>query len=173
VVPAAGRAEGPGNIELRQYQPPPFYYRYLRVDAPEVLPSWKAHFALDGDYALKPLVVTDMSPSIQTYDVVRHVVSADLAASVGILGRFELGGSLPFTAYQVGETAPGNTKGAGLLGVGNPKLGLKARILGGHGPGFGLGASVVVSLPTGIGGALIRETTLAARSALTTCRTTS
>jgi outer membrane protein OmpA-like peptidoglycan-associated protein len=160
--PAQSRADGPGNIDLQQYQPPPFYYRYLRVDAPEVLPSWKTHFALDVDYAYKPLVLTDVAPTIQTmrkttYDLVRHAVGADLAASIGILGRIELGASLPIVAFQTGEAAPG-TSGPGLLGISNPRVGIKARILGAGERGFGLGASLVASIPTGIGGALIRET---------------
>ncbi|HVR63439.1 MAG TPA: OmpA family protein [Polyangia bacterium] len=164
-LPAANsRAEGPGNIDIQQYQPPPFYHRYLRADAPDVLPAWKSHFALDLDYAYKPLVLTDVAPSIQTmrkttYDLVRHAVGADLAASIGLFGRLELGAALPIVLYQTGETTPG-TDGPGLLGVGNPRIGLKGRILNDARRGLGLGASLVVSIPTGIGGALIRETSL-------------
>ena len=167
---ATSRAEGPGNIDIQQYQPPPFYYRTLRVDSPQVLPAWKTHFALDVDYAYKPLVVTDVAPSIQTtrktsYDLIRHAVGGDLAASVGILGRLELGASLPIVAYQAGEDTPG-TDGAGLLGVGSPRFGIKARILGEGKHGLGLGASLVVSVPTGIGGPLVRETSMGGEARL-------
>ena len=170
LTPAISRAQSPGNIDIQQYQPPPFYHRYLRVDAPEVLPAWKAHFALDVDYAYKPLVLTDVSPSIQTmrkttYDLVRHAVGADLAASVGLFGRLELGAALPIVVLQTGEATPG-TSGPGLLGISNPRVGVKARLYGSGETGFGLGASVVASIPTGIGGALIRETSVGGEARL-------
>ena len=161
IIPAPGRAQS-GAVEIRQFQPTPFSEGYLRLDGTAVLPAWKLHAGFDVDYAWKPLVLIDVAPSIQrarktTYNFIDHAVGADLSVAMGIAGRLEVGALIPLTLFQTGETAPDGAT-PGTFGLENPKVGAKIRILGPRGggaPGFGLGASLLVSLPWGLGGAFI------------------
>ncbi len=159
--PAIARAQT-AALNIQQYQPTPFSDGYLRVDGTEILPRWKLHVALDADYAWKPLVLVDVAPTIQrsrktTYDFIGHAVGADLAIAMGVGGRFEVGALVPVTAFQTGDDVPGGDP-RGLYGLGNAKLGAKARILGSGTSGPGLGASLLVSLPWGLGGAFTHDT---------------
>jgi len=156
-------------LDIQQYQPTPFSGGYLRVDGTEVLPRWKLHVGLDADYAWKPLVLVDVAPTIQrsrktTYDFIGHAVGASLAASMGVGGRFEVGALVPVTAFQTGDDVPGGAP-RGVYGLGNAKVGAKARLLG-DGKTGGLGASLLVSLPWGWGGAFTHDTQPAAEGRL-------
>jgi outer membrane protein OmpA-like peptidoglycan-associated protein len=162
VAQAGGAA--PGAVETRQFRPTPFSGGYLRLDGSDTLEAWKLRAAVDVDYAWKPLVLSDMSPSIQrsrktTYDLVGHAGGADLTLAIGIGGRFEVGAILPLTVLQLGETVSGAAT-PGLAGVENPRLGGKVRLIGHGSQGFGLGASALVVLPYGLGGAYIHENAL-------------
>ena len=169
LVPAVARAQS-GPIELRQFQPTPFSDGYLRLDGPEVLPAWRFHAGADLDYAWKPLVLTDVAPSIQrsrktTYNFIGHAVGLDLTFAMGIGHRLEVAAIVPGTAFQTGETVPGGTT-PGVVGLENPKLGAKLRLLGNGAQGFGLGASVLVSLPYGLGGTFVHEESLGVEARL-------
>ena len=160
LVPATARAQS-GAVELRALQPTPFSQGYLRLDGPGVLPSWRLHAAIDVDYSWKALVLTDVAPTIQrtrktTYNFIEHAVAGDLALSLGLGGRFEVGALLPITGLQIGDDAPGSG-GRGSAGLGNAKVGVKVRLLGSGEDGPSLGASALVALPWAFGGAYIHE----------------
>jgi outer membrane protein OmpA-like peptidoglycan-associated protein len=160
LVPATGLAQATGSVDLRQYHASPFSNRYFRVDGTEVLPAWKLRIGVDLDYAWKPLVLEDVSPSIQTsrkttYDLIQHAIGADLMLAAGIAQRFEVGLVIPLTVFQTGESPPPTATAPSKLGVANPRVGAKARLWGRDTGGPGVGASVVVSIPTGVGGQLV------------------
>ncbi len=164
LLPTIARAQS-SAVEIRQYQPTPFSDGYLRLDGTATLPTWKLHAALDFDYSWKSLVLIDVAPAIQrsrktTYDFVAHAIGADLTLAMGLGGRFEVAALVPVTVFQTGDTVPGNVL-LGTAGLENPKLGVKARLLGNGASGPGLGASVVVALPWGLGGPFVHETTTA------------
>ena len=173
LLPTTARAQGARaarSVEIRQYQPTPFSDGYLRLDGTATLPTWKLHAGLDLDYAWKSLVLIDVAPSIQrsrktTYDFVAHAVGADLTLAMGLGGRFEVAALVPVTVFQTGDTVPGNVV-LGTAGLENPKLGAKARLLGNGASGPGLGASVLVALPWGLGGPFVHETTAAVEGRL-------
>ncbi|MEO5767054.1 MAG: OmpA family protein, partial [Polyangia bacterium] len=143
-----------GNVQLDQYQPSPFSDRVLRLDGGSVLPSGQYHLGLDLDYALKPLVLTDAAPGTLTpgtgtdHDVVAHAVGGSLLASFGLGHRLELGVAVPLTLFQSGQDVAGAV-GPSLAGVGNVRLGLKARLWG-RGGGY-LGAALLGAIPGGLG----------------------
>jgi outer membrane protein OmpA-like peptidoglycan-associated protein len=161
LAPAAARAQSGGDVTIRQFQPTPFSDGMLRLDGTQTLSPWKLRAAVDADYAWKPLVLTDLAPSLQrsrktTYDLIGHGVGADLTLALGLGRRFEIGAILPFTVFQTGETVAG-TASPGTAGLANAKVGAKAHLLG-KGPGFGLGASLLIAIPFGVGGPYIHET---------------
>ena len=169
LTPTIARAQT-AAVDIQQYQPTPFSAGYLRVDGTAILPPFRLHVGLDADYAWKPLVLVDVAPAIQrsrktTYDFIGHAVGASLAASMGVGGRFEIGALVPVTAFQTGDEVPGG-ESRGLYGLGNAKIGAKARILGDGKTGGGLGASLLVSLPWGWGGAFTHDTQPAAEGRL-------
>ena len=162
MVPAMAHAQA--AIDIQQFEPTPFSDGYLRVDGTAILPRWKLHAGLDLDYAWKSLVLVDVAPAIQRsrktiYDFIDHSASAHLKLAMGIGGRFEVGALIPVTAFQTGDSVP-TGEARGIAGLGNTRIGAKARILGsGTSSGPGLGASLLVALPWGYGGAFTHDTT--------------
>jgi outer membrane protein OmpA-like peptidoglycan-associated protein len=144
-----------GQFELHQYQPSPFSDRVLRLDGTGVQPFGEYRLGIDLDYALRPLVLVDAMPGIfqagepgPEHHLVEHAASASLAASLGLGHGLEIAVGLPLTLYQAGDSVPGVTTPA-LVGVGNPRLGVKARLFARG--GFGFGAAVLLTPPVGLG----------------------
>ena len=140
LTPTIARAQT-AAVDIQQYQPTPFSAGYLRVDGTAVLPRWRLHVGLDADYAWKPLVLVDVAPAIQrsrktTYNFIGHAVGASLAASMGVGGRLEIGALVPVTAFQTGDDVPGG-ESRGLYGLGNARIGAKARSWATVRPGAG------------------------------------
>jgi len=172
MAPAVVRAQTPGPVEIRQFQPSPFSDRTLRLDGSGVLPAGKLHVGIDADYAYRPLFVTDVGAAAagtpaSSYDVVRHAVGADLTVALGLGARLEVGARLPLTVFQTGEAVPGAGSSPSSAGLENPRLGLKARLLGDGRDGLSVAASLVVALPVGTGGHLIHEEGLGGDARLT------
>lgn len=141
-------------VELGQYRPTPFSARLLRLDRTEVAPFGHYRVGLDVDYAHRPLVLRDLAPVIlqpgasrPEEALVRHAMGGSVLASFGLGYRLEAGLLLPI-AIQMGDDVPGATSPA-LVGAGNPRLALKARLL--EVAGFGVGATVTAALPGGLG----------------------
>jgi outer membrane protein OmpA-like peptidoglycan-associated protein len=147
-APAAAQTTG-GRVQLDRYQPTPFSDRVLRLDSPGVLPFGQYRVGADVDYALRPLVLVDATAaSGSSHNIVEHAVGTTLLASFGLGRRLEIGLSVPLTVYQGGETTAGALTPSA-AGVGNVRLGLKARLL--EGSGLAVGATIVAGVPGGIG----------------------
>jgi outer membrane protein OmpA-like peptidoglycan-associated protein len=156
-----GAAHAQEAVAIRQFQPSPFSDRILRLDGPDMLPRWGVAAGLDLDYAWKPLVLTDMAPSIQrsrktTYDLVAHDIGADLTVALGLGAGIEAGLALPVTVAQLGDDVPGAAR-PGVHGVGNPRIGAKARFWNDPEMSLVAGATVLIALPLGAGGGLTHE----------------
>jgi len=154
VLSATGSARAEA-VDLRAYQPSPFGERLLRLDRTAVLPRGELRLGADIDYALRPLVLDDANPGIfqvggpgPEHILISNAVTASLAASVGLGHHLELALALPVTMYQAGEAVPGVATPS-LVGIGNARLGIKARLFARG--GFGAGAAVLVSAPRGLG----------------------
>lgn len=150
----AASAPGGSEVELGQFRPSPFSERLLRLDRTDVAPFGHYRVGLDVDYAHRPLVLRDLAPVILQPGasrpeevLVRHALGGSVLASFGLGYRLEAGVLLPI-AIQMGDDVAGATSPA-LLGAGNPRLALKARLL--KVAGFGVGATVTAALPGGLG----------------------
>ena len=96
-----------------------------------------------------PLVVVDMNDD-RVADVVSRRASAELSAAYG-LGRVEVAAALPFILYQSAEMdAALGLEGAESGGVGDLRVGARSYLVGGAGEGAGLGASLMVTMPTAV-----------------------
>lgn len=63
--------------------------------------EWSA--SLWGSYAYRPIVLRDPASGEVRFDVIRHQVSADFAAGVGIARRLLVGLTLPVVLHQAGD----------------------------------------------------------------------
>jgi outer membrane protein OmpA-like peptidoglycan-associated protein len=144
-------------VDLHGYRPSPFSDRFLRLDGSDVMPAWRLRVGLDADYALRPLLVdTPVGGGQASGAVVRHAAGASLAVALGIGERFEVALQLPATLYQTGDAISGAAPPdhGGLEAV---RLGAKAHLLGNGLAGLGLGVAVLVDVPAGSGGGLVRD----------------
>ena len=74
---------------------------YLEPAATPDTGEWSA--SLWASYAYRPIVLRDPDSDAVRFDVIRHQVSADLAAGVGIARRLLVGLTLPVVVYQTGD----------------------------------------------------------------------
>jgi len=155
-APAAAQAEPSVDVRGFRASADPGAGIYLEPASSPATGDWNA--ALWLSYAHRPFTLEDAATGETRFDVLRHQLSADLAASIGIAGRAALGFDLPLVAYQsgdapteesrrvLGDTAlPGTVLGdLGLVG----KLTL-VRPTGGEFGGFALALHERFTLPTG------------------------
>ncbi|WP_437484769.1 hypothetical protein WME75_45770 [Sorangium sp. So ce1014] len=118
--------------------------------------EWSA--SLWGSYAYRPIVLRDPASGEVRFDVIRHQVSADFAAGVGIARRLLVGLTLPVVVHQAGD-APRSDATRVLGDTWVPAqalgdLGLVAKLTlvqptGGDLGGLGLALHERFTLPTG------------------------
>ena len=143
------------NVTVQQYQPSPFSDRTFRLDGTEVERAGDFRVGLDLDYAFRPLVLVDQSAGIfqagtsgPNHNLIEHAVGGTLLANVGLGHRLELGLAVPLSLFRTGEKLDG-VPTPSAAGVGSPSLGVMVRLLSLG--GLGVGASVVATLPVGVG----------------------
>lgn len=105
---AASPAAAQPSVDLRGFRASidPGAGVYLEPAASPDTGAWSA--SLWTSYAYRPFVLRDPATGDARLDVVRHQLSADLAAGVGIARRALVGVALPFALYQAGgEPEPG------------------------------------------------------------------
>jgi outer membrane protein OmpA-like peptidoglycan-associated protein len=154
-VRASAAAQTAGeSAPLDRYQPTPFSDRVFRLDGPRVLPFGQYRVGTDVDYAFRPLVLIDPTAAIlpagagPNHNLIEHAIGGSLLASAGLGHGLEAGLWVPLTIYQTGQTVAGAVEPS-VAGLGNPGVGLKARLL--DTSGWGLGASLMLGVPIGVG----------------------
>jgi OOP family OmpA-OmpF porin len=134
-------------------------HNFITVDAPDVARHKQLGFGLMLNYQLRPYVIytqgTDGQGStvIINAHVVEHQVTTELAASIALFSRVQLGLALPFTPILTGDAVDamgrptGQTQNA--TGLGDLRVEAKAQ-LGtlGDDDQFTLGLLAGVSIPT-------------------------
>jgi large repetitive protein len=150
---ALGAAVGPGwadEFDVENFHPvSPGDGALLTVQSTRQAPSGQLAMGLAFGVVDDPLVVVDMNDD-RVADVVSRRASAELSAAYG-LGRVEIAAALPFILYQSAEMdAALGVEGADSGGVGDLRVGAKSYLIGGSGYGPGLGASLMVTMPTSV-----------------------
>ncbi|NOZ02830.1 MAG: OmpA family protein [Deltaproteobacteria bacterium] len=91
------------------------------------------------------------------YDMVRHQLVMDLFAHVALLDWLDVGVDLPFFLWSGGDGVPNGVRQnypyldeVSGVSLGDLRLAIKARILGGNGRGFGLGVGEDLTFPTSV-----------------------
>jgi hypothetical protein len=164
-LPGVARAQGTDlSIDLQNYLPSPGPDPYLGgVRGSEIQPHQMVGFSLFLNYQHRPfrlsLLEDDGSGGRvrNEYDAVDYQVAADFLWSLGLFNYVQIGLALPVVLAQDGTGArPLGADFAELAGtaVRDLRIDVQARILGGGprgtvGRGFGLGAALVLSVPTG------------------------
>ena len=121
----------------------------MAVQSTRQAPSGRLAMGLSFGVVDDPLVVVNDSDD-RVADVVSRRASAELTAAYG-LGRVELAAALPFILYQSAQMdAAIGVEGADSGGVGDLRVGARSYLLGGAGEGPGLGASLMVTMPTSV-----------------------
>lgn len=104
-VTAAGpaAAQGEPSVDVRGFRASadPGAGLYLEPAASPATGDWNA--ALWLSYAYRPITLEDPATEEARFDVLRHQVSADLAASIGLWERVALGFDLPLVVQQSGD----------------------------------------------------------------------
>ena len=150
---ALSAADGPVGAEdfdVENFHPvSPGDGELMAVQSTRQAPSGQLAMGLSFGVVDDPLVVVDADDD-RVADVVSRRASAELSAAYG-LGRVELAAALPFILYQSAEMDPAiGVEGADSGGVGDLRVGAKSYLVGGAGQGPGLGASLMVTMPTSV-----------------------
>jgi OOP family OmpA-OmpF porin len=175
-VPALALAqESPPSLDLRGFRasidPAAGLYQEP-ADSPGTA-EWSVGFWTS--YAYRPITLRDARTDSVVFNVIKHQVTSDLTAGVGIGHRLLLGLDLPVLLYQTGDTptatsqrvlgdAPLPNQALGDLGI-NGKLTL-IRPTGGEHGGFALAFHERFTVPTGDTGSYLGEGAVTSESRL-------
>jgi len=146
-------ADGPvraDDFDVENFHPvSPGDGELIAVQSTRQAPSGQLAMGLAFGVVDDPLVVVDMNDD-RVADVISRRASAELMAAYGI-GRLELSAAMPFILYQNAEADPdAGLDGVDSGGVGDLRVGARGTLLGGSGEGPGLGAGLMVTLPTSV-----------------------
>ena len=152
------------GFDVRQFYPIAGNHGVFSVESTQTLEHLGYDIKLMMDYANTPLQFTCGSDDCNAK--LEHMFSMNLSAAMGVLDFLEVGVVLPFVAYQgynndfkniPHSVLPEPQTGA----FGDMQIRVKGTILKRENySGFGLGAGLILALPTGKQGALIGDPSL-------------
>lgn len=149
------------QIDLRGFHPPTDPDASLALQAPATPDAGDYNQGIWLSYAHELLVVEDTSGENIAIPI-KHQVSLDYTANIGITDRMAWGLSIPTVVYQTGDNEQlVDPDGLPTAGIGNLLLDFKGNLIApGELGGFGLGAIARVSVPTGSKGLFVSDTEL-------------
>ncbi len=126
-LPATASAQGGVAVDLyRAAETPDDGFAISR-------PTDRGHLRLSvqlhADYALAPLVLTDL-PTGETPRLVSDFLGLRAGLALGLIDRLVLFGSLPVVAVMDGQAVGGGVPNADGAGLGDPELGARLRLIG-------------------------------------------
>jgi hypothetical protein len=166
-VPLAAQAQDrETSIDLQNYRPAAGVVQYLGdVRGAEIEPHQMVGFSLFLNYQHEPFLLTlgedDGTGTgrlvYRRHEAIEYQVAADFLWSLGLFNFVQVGIGLPVILAQAGDGVQPTDSTRSVLAstaVRDLRLDIQARILGGGprgtvGSGFGLGAALVLGLPTG------------------------
>lgn len=150
LAPGGGWAAAP-SVDLRHFQPStdPNGSVYLEPTLTPGHGEWNA--SAWASYALNPAT---LRLGGERERVLRHQLSTDFIANIGITDRAALGVDVPAVVWQTGDFGPLAHKAMGdsrlpMMALGDVSLTAKANLLSYDLGGFGLAALARLTLPTG------------------------
>lgn len=158
LAPAARAQEPVPSLNLRGFRAPvdPASGVYVQpADAPGT-GEWNA--GVWFNYAFRPITLRDAKTGKRAFDVIKHQLTSDVVASVGLFNRLQLGFALPVLLYQTGDKpSAAATRALGdytLPAQAFGDLGLDAKITiirptAGDLGGFALALDERITVPTG------------------------
>jgi hypothetical protein len=125
----SARADGP-SVDLRGFRPSTDYNSAVYVEPTTTPGAGQWNVGVWTSYAYR-LITLEGPDGDEAFTPVRHQLSLDYVAAIGVLDRFALGASLPTIIYQNGDDLERVGLGPGLsrTGIGDPALELKATLL--------------------------------------------
>ncbi len=164
----AARAQAPqDSFSANRFAPAPGAGNFLQVDGAQVRTHLQPSFGLTLDYAHEPLVVHTVSCSDPVAgtgcqvdgvrsELVSFAATANLWGALTISERVQVSLLLP-VVFLNGDGLNATGRGAGALdiagggaaGLGDPRIGVKVRLLGEEGDVFHLAAATWLTLPLG------------------------
>ena len=164
-LPASARAQAArsGEFSIQSFTPAPGTQNFLGVEGVRMDGDWGWSAGVFGNYARNPFVLLScesatnckaQSPLSPTnLPIVRDMFTLDLLAAVSPIKRLQIGLRLPLSYVNgagldlsTGQGAPG---GIAKLGVGDPQIEGKVRVLGNATDPILLGAALDLSFPVG------------------------
>ncbi len=150
VVPSAVAAQE--RFNSNRFQPAPTIEDGFATQLPDTLGHLRFSVQLLLDYANDPVVVASRATGERAGEVVGDSLFFHMYAALGLWDFLEIWAGLPVAAYMNGD----GTGGGGLadaspssVGLGQPQLGVSARVLGRKQEGFQLGLNAALGLPVG------------------------
>ena len=149
---------GPSAVEAQQrfnsnrFQPAPTIEDGFATQLPDTLGHLRFSVQLLLDYANDPVVVASRATGERVGEVVGDSLFFHMYAALGLWDFLEVWAGLPVAGYMNGDgTAGGGLADAGpnSVGLGQPQLGVSARVLGRKQEGFQLGVNAALGLPVG------------------------
>jgi outer membrane protein OmpA-like peptidoglycan-associated protein len=160
---ALAQPAGLPEVELERLTLNPSAQGSLLLGTGELLQSGGYRFSLTGHYENDPLVLFQDGERLGS--VVKHRVTAHLAAAYALSDRLEVGAQVPVLLMQSGEdlTARGVGEPRGGLSLGTPYLSLRLGVLSERDENaVDLSVGVHAGLPLGNALALARDTSMRA-----------
>lgn len=150
VASQASAAEVTPSIDARTYRPIPDAKAGLVMESLSTPGGGAFHLGAVSSFSFRPISLTSTRDGSVTYPLEANW-ALDLLASLGIGKRTMIGLSLPMVLYQGGETQRSVVSSSGLPATAIGDMGLhgKAAFIDNADGGFGLGATAILTLPTG------------------------
>jgi len=153
---ADARAQQETALSVERLTPPPGAGVFFAAADADVLPDRVWRLAAVGSLMSRPLVLRELTSGDRVSEPVRVRLGYDLAAAVGLGGRWQVGAALPIVAAQDGDRLQGidlDETSLRPVTLGDVRLHGKMRLVGRAGDrGAGLAVAAMLSLPTGDGG---------------------
>lgn len=150
-VPELARADNP-EMDATSFRPSLHPGDIFGIRTTTMPKQWDWGIGLWFTYQYKPLRLTFDHPQLDDVSVLRHQFTTDLYGHVAFTDWFDVALDLPFVFVSKGDGPPALLPGiydqVGGAMLGDMRLALKFRILGGNGQGWGFGISEDLTFPT-------------------------
>ncbi len=138
------------DFDAQRFQPSPGFHDVLGVSSPRTADNLSWAVLVWGNHASRPLRLVDPSDDSTERAIIANHTAIDLAGTIGLLDRYEVGFSVPMTVARAGDAGlvgpPGAQGTPSRAGLSDLRIVPKVRLL--ERGDFALGAAAPLTLPT-------------------------